>query len=126
LKWHIKMYFNHKNDFIKEQDEHRAAKKEKAEALIAEAEAQMKSTDWHMSSNILIKLQEEWKQLGPTPEKHRNELYKRFKTACDTFFDNRRQANKEATKEYEENLALKTQVCDKIVLESRGDSVSPD
>lgn len=123
---HFKKFFHNKNVFFKELDELRAANKEKAEALIAEAEAQMNSTDWHNASNILIKLQEEWKQLGPTPEKHRNELYKRFKTACDTFFDNRRQANKEATKEYEENLALKTGICDRILSESNGDSLSPE
>ncbi len=123
---YFKKFFHNKNLFFKELDELRLANKEKAEALIAEAEGQMNSTDWHSSSNTLIKLQEEWKQLGPTPEKIRNELYRRFKTACDTFFDNRRQANKEATKEYEENLALKTDVCDKIVQESRGDNLSPD
>jgi hypothetical protein len=123
---YFKKFFHNKNLFFKELDELRLANKEKAEALIAEAEAQVKSTDWQNSSNILIKLQEEWKHLGPTPEKHRNELYRRFKTACDTFFDNRRQANKEATKEYEENLALKMEVCGKIVHESKADGLSPD
>lgn len=123
---YFKKFFHNKNVFFKELDELRLVNKEKAEALITEAEAQMKSTDWHHASSILIKLQEEWKQLGPTPEKHRNELYRRFKTACDTFFDNRRQANKEASKEYEENLALKTEVCNRIVQESEGHSLSPD
>lgn len=123
---YFKKFFHNKNLFFKELDELRVVNKEKAEALIAEAEAQMSSTDWHNSSNILIKLQEEWRQLGPTPEKHRNELYRRFKAACDTFFDNRRQANKEATKEYEGNLALKMDVCDKIVQESQGSDLSPD
>lgn len=123
---YFKKFFHNKNLFFKELDELRSVNKEKAEALIAEAEAQMSSTDWHNSSNILIKLQEEWKQLGPTPEKHRNELYRRFKAACDTFFDNRRQANKEATKEYEENLTSKMDVCSKIVQESQGSDLSPD
>lgn len=123
---YFKKFFHNKNLFFKELDELRSVNKEKAEALIAEAEAQMNSTDWHNSSNVLIKLQEEWKQLGPTPEKHRNELYRRFKAACDTFFDNRRQANKEATKEYEENLTSKMDVCSKIVQESQGSDLSPD
>jgi hypothetical protein len=122
----FKKFFHNKNVFFKELDEQRVSNKEKAEALIAEAEAQVNSTDWQSSSNILIKLQEEWKNLGPTPEKVRNELYRRFKLACDTFFDNRRQANKEATKEYEENLTLKMEVCDKISQESEGEALSPE
>jgi len=122
----FKNFFHNKNLFFKELDDLRLANKEKAEAIIAKAEAEINSTDWQSSSNILIKLQDEWKHLGPTPEKVRNELYSRFKNACDTFFENRRQANKEATKEYDENLALKVAICDKIALESKGDSPSPD
>lgn len=122
----FKSFFHNKNLFFKELDELRLINKEKAEVLIAEAEAEMESTDWQKSSNVLIKLQEQWKQLGPTPEKVRNELYHRFKKACDTFFDNRRQVNKEESEEYEENLALKTEICDKISEESKGDELSPD
>src|SRR5690606_15262935 len=96
------------------------------EALITEAEAEAKSTDWQKSSNLLIKLQEQWKQLGPTPEKVRNDLYHRFKKACDAFFDNRRQANKEASEEYEENLTLKMEICNKIAEESKVEILSPD
>ena len=122
----FKKFFHNKNLFFKELDELRVVNKDKAEALIAEAEAQVSSTDWQSSTNILINLQEQWKNLGPTPEKVRNELYKRFKAACDTFFDNRRQANKEATKEFEENLSLKMEICNKISEESKGDDLSPE
>lgn len=75
----FKKFFHNKNLFFKQLDELRLANKEKAEALIAQAEAQIDSTDWQSSSNTLIKLQEEWKQLGPTPEKVRNDLYHRLK-----------------------------------------------
>src|SRR5690606_767970 len=118
LFWSLfKSFFHNKNLFFKELDELRLANKEKAEAIIAKAEAQVESTDWQSSSSILIKLQDEWKHLGPTPEKIRNELYNRFKIVCDTFFESRRQANKEATKEYDDNLALKEAICEKIALE---------
>lgn len=123
---YFKRFFHNKNQFFKELDELRLVNKGKAEALISEAEALMNSTDWQNSSNRLIKLQDEWRQLGPTPEKVRNELYRRFKAACDTFFENRRQANKEATKEYEANLKAKMEICDKIIQESKSDNPSPD
>src|SRR5690606_20663447 len=123
---YFKRFFHNNNQFFKELDELRLVNKGKAAALISEAEALMNSTDWQNSSNRLIKLQDEWRQLGPTPEKVRNELYRRFKAACDTFFENRRQANKEATKEYEANLKAKMEICDKIIQESKSDNPSPD
>ncbi|GGF48246.1 DUF349 domain-containing protein [Echinicola rosea] len=110
----FKQFFHNKNLFFKELDEIRRINKEKAEELIKVAESLKDSTDWQNTSNALIKLQQDWKKLGPTPEKVRDDLYKRFKTACDTFFDNRREANKEINKEFDKNLELKEAVCEKI------------
>jgi len=101
---HFKQFFHHKNQFFKELDELRLVNKEKAEALIEKAQGYAESTDWQKSANELIQLQQEWKNIGPTPEKVRDDLYKRFKNACDTFFENRRQANKEVNKEFDKNL----------------------
>ena len=120
----FKNFFHHKNLFFKELDDLRLANKEKAEKLIEEAEAQLNSSDSQGSANILIKLQQEWKKIGPTPEKVRDELYRRFKKACDTFFESRRQANKEASKEFDENLAKKEAVCQRIVSEAEGNELS--
>jgi hypothetical protein len=111
----FKQFFNHKNHFFKELDEIRQQNKEKAESLIERAEAHLDSTDWKNSSNELIQLQKEWKGLGPMPEKFRDDLYNRFKTACDTFFDKRRSANKETNKAFEENLEAKEKICQEIL-----------
>ncbi|WP_200978676.1 DUF349 domain-containing protein [Echinicola sp. 20G] len=110
----FKQFFHNKNLFFKELDEIRRVNKEKAEELIKQAESLKESTDWQNTSNALIKLQQDWKKLGPTPEKVRDDLYRRFKAACDTFFDNRRQANKDINKEFEKNLESKEEVCAKI------------
>lgn len=122
----FKQFFHNKNLFFKELDEIRATNQEKAEQLIAKAEELKDNTDWQNTSNALVKLQQEWKKLGPTPEKHRDSLYKRFKSACDTFFDNRRSANKQANEEYEVNLAKKKEVCEKIKTAATGDEVSEE
>ncbi|WP_163380019.1 DUF349 domain-containing protein [Cyclobacterium sp. SYSU L10401] len=114
----FKQFFQHKNQFFKELDEVRHQNKEKAEKLIADAESHLESTDWKETSNHLIQLQKEWKELGPLPEKFRDSLYGRFKKACDTFFDNRRSANKETNKAFEENLAAKEAVCAQITAEA--------
>ncbi|QDH80506.1 DUF349 domain-containing protein [Echinicola soli] len=117
----FKQFFHNKNLFFKELDEIRRINKEKAEELIKVAESLKDSTDWQNTSNALIKLQQDWKKLGPTPEKVRDDLYKRFKTACDTFFDSRREANKEINKEFDKNLELKEAVCEKIKALPEGD-----
>src|SRR5690606_23135857 len=109
---------------FKELDDLRLANKEKAEKLIEEAEAQLNNSDSQNSANILIKLQQEWKKIGPTPEKVRDELYRRFKTACDTFYESSRQANKEASKELDEKLTIREAIGQRIVPEPEGDDIA--
>ena len=120
----FKRFFYDKSLFFKQLDDLRATNKVKAEELIAKAEAESTSTDWQSSANILINLQQEWKKIGPIPEKVRDDLYRRFKSACDAFFENRRQANKEATKEFDDNLKLKEEICGNILAETNADEVS--
>jgi hypothetical protein len=121
---HFKQFFHHKNQFFKELDELRLVNKEKAEALIEKAQSFSDSTDWQKTANDLIQLQQEWKNIGPTPEKVRDDLYKRFKTACDTFFENRRQANKEVNKEFDKNLTAKKEICAQIIKEADEENTS--
>lgn len=110
----FKQFFHNKNLFFKELDEIRATNQAKAEELITRAGELSESTDWQNTANALVKLQQEWKKLGPTPEKHRDALYKRFKSACDAFFDNRRNANQQSNAEFEENLKKKQEICQQI------------
>jgi hypothetical protein len=120
----FKQFFQNKNHFFKELDEIRLVNKAKAEELIEKATALQESTDWQQTASQMISLQQEWKKIGPTPEKVRDELYKRFKTACDTFFDNRRNSTKQVNKEFDENLKSKEALCEKIIEESKGEDLS--
>lgn len=120
----FKQFFHNKNLFFKELDEIRAANLNKAEALIKQAEELMENTNWQNTANQLVKLQQEWKVLGPTPEKNRDSLYKRFKEACDKFFENRRNTNKDANSEFDANLTKKQELIATIVsLTSGGDAL---
>lgn len=111
----FKHFFHNKNLFFKELDEIRATNQKKAEELIAQADALKDNKDWQNTANQLVKLQQEWKKLGPTPEKNRDGLYKKFKAACDAFFDNRRNSNKQANSEFEENLKKKQDIIKQIL-----------
>ncbi|WP_143960989.1 DUF349 domain-containing protein [Litoribacter populi] len=123
----FKQFFHNKNLFFKELDEIRLQNKAKAEALIEKANAFSESTDWQAAGKELIQLQQDWKNIGPTPEKVRDDLYKRFKKACDSFFNKRRQANKELNKEFDQNLKEKEELCEKIKTASAsGDNLSQE
>jgi hypothetical protein len=120
----FKQFFHNKNLFFKELDEIRATNLKKAEELIKQAEELMENTNWQNTANQLVKLQQEWKVLGPTPEKNRDALYKRFKEACDKFFENRRNSNKDANSEFDANLTKKEELIATITsLVASGDSL---
>ena len=120
----FKQFFHNKNLFFKELDEVRAANQKKAEELIAQAQELQANTNWQATANQLVKLQQEWKMLGPTPEKNRDSLYKRFKEACDTFFENRRTSTKDANSEFDGNLVKKQEIITQIIeLTKEGESL---
>jgi hypothetical protein len=120
----FKHFFQNKNHFFKELDEIRQKNKNKAEELIAKAESLKENTDWQQTANQMIALQQEWKEIGPTPEKVRDDLYQRFKQACDAFFENRRNSNKQINKEFEQNLQAKEELIKKIKEEAKGSDLS--
>jgi len=76
---------------------HRAVEQEKygevtkvKEALIAEAEVLAESTEWAATAEKLKQLQTQWKQSGHLPRKQGDALWKRFRAACDRFFERRK------------------------------------
>jgi hypothetical protein len=111
----FKQFFHNKNLFFKELDEVRASNQKKAEELIAQAVELQSNTNWQATANQLVKLQQEWKKLGPTPEKNRDALYKKFKEACDAFFENRRNSSKESSSEFDANLVKKQAIIDQLL-----------
>lgn len=120
----FKHFFHNKNQFFKELDEIRLQNKNKAEELIAKAEELMSSADWQDTANKMISLQQDWKKIGPTPERVRDDLYNRFKSACDTFFEKKRNANKQVNQEFEDNLKAKEVLCKKIIDEASSSEIS--
>ncbi|MBR6348134.1 MAG: DUF349 domain-containing protein, partial [Spirochaetales bacterium] len=58
-------------------------------AIIEQAEALKDSTDWKKTSELLIDLQKQWKEIGAVPRKKSEQLWKRFRAACDAFFNER-------------------------------------
>jgi hypothetical protein len=70
--------------------------------------------EWKKTSDFYIKLQEEWKKVGPVPVKHSDKLWKRFRKACNTFFDNKKNHFKSRETQELENLKAKQDLIEKI------------
>ncbi len=108
-----KTFFKNKSKFYQDQEgnfeENLVAKTklcEEAEAMLEEGGEEQDMTD------AFIKLQNRWKEIGPAPRKDNDTIYKRFKTACDVFFERKRELRKEEFKAYEANLEAKSALCD--------------
>ncbi|MBL6448933.1 DUF349 domain-containing protein [Fulvivirga sp. 29W222] len=110
----FKTFFNNKSAFFKKLDAQREGNLDKKKELVQRALEIKDSTDWQKTAEEFKKLQRQWKEIGPVPEKHRESVYKEFKEAADYFFNNKRSKNSEVEKEFEENLKKKEEVCDKI------------
>src|SRR5262249_59676310 len=73
-------------------DEQRGANLAKKEELVGRVEALASSSDWKETSELIKALQEEWKAVGPVPKDKADDVWKRFRAACDKFFDARKAA----------------------------------
>ena len=85
-------FFERKRASFTEFKDSMNANLEKKMAIIEEAESLKDSTDWKATSDRFIELQKQWKEIGAVPRKKSEQIWKRFRAACDTFFtarDNR-------------------------------------
>ena len=85
-------FFERKRASFTEFKDSMNANLEKKMAIIAEAESLKDSTDWKATGERLIELQKQWKEIGAVPRKKSEQIWKRFRAACDAFFtarDNR-------------------------------------
>jgi hypothetical protein len=112
----LKTFFSNKTEFFKQLEQKRAQNLiqktqlcEQAEAIVASGEDTSSNTD------RIIELQKEWKLAGQTADKFKNAIYDRFKKACDAYFDQKRNKNKEADSEFAENLTKKQDLCARVV-----------
>ena len=85
-------FFERKRASFSEFKDSMNANLEKKMAIIAEAEQLKDSTDWKATGDRFIELQKQWKEIGAVPRKKSEQIWKRFRAACDAFFtarDNR-------------------------------------
>ncbi|MCK5764975.1 MAG: DUF349 domain-containing protein, partial [Bacteroidales bacterium] len=82
--------------------------------LCVEAENLKDSTDWRTTTQQLIRLQQDWKKIGPIPRKYSDKIWKRFRSACDEFFNNKSSHFSSIHENEQENLDKKKELIEKI------------
>jgi len=100
-------FFEKKRAFFAESKEVQVKNLQLKTELCMKAEALQESTDWRETSEMLIKLQKEWKDIGPVPKKYSEKIWKRFRKACDTFFTHKSEYFAGRDTSYEDNLNTK-------------------
>ncbi|MCH5229706.1 MAG: DUF349 domain-containing protein [Muribaculaceae bacterium] len=84
---------------------------EKAEAIDFE---NFKSfSEWDEATKAILELQAAWKELGFASRKVNNQLFARFRNACDKFFSAKADYFKKTREESRDNLAKKEALCEK-------------
>lgn len=110
----FKSFFHRKGQFFKKIEEERKGNLKLKQELVLKAESLKDSDDFRKTSDELKQLQKQWKEIGPVPEKNRNEVFVKFKNACDHFFDRRRENSGKIEKDYEDNLQKKQFLCEEL------------
>ncbi|MBQ3978602.1 MAG: DUF349 domain-containing protein [Bacteroidales bacterium] len=113
-------FFARKREYYSQFKDSMNENMDKKIALIEKAEALKDSKEWKKTTEALIELQKQWKEIGAVPRKKSEQLWKRFRAACDAFFTER-DKNSKPENDYYGNLKAKRALIDEInAYESKG------
>ncbi len=107
-------FFHKKAEFFKETKDVMTQNLEKKRALIEKAEALKESTDWKATSEQFVKLQKEWKEIGPVARKYSDAIWKKFIGACDYFFEQKGKATSSQRSTEQINLEKKKSIISQL------------
>lgn len=107
-------FFAAKAAYFKAVKEDYAENLAKKISLCEQAEELKESTDWKKASDRLIDLQTKWKAIGAVPRKHSDAVWARFRSACDYFFERKKQFGSETRKSEQENLQNKRRIIEQL------------
>ena len=103
--------------FFRRQPQEERAACDKVEALAD-------SNQWNKTAEAIKKIQADWKEIGPVPQKHAKAIWHRFRTPCDQFFKRRKEQLDRLKQERDSNSKKKIQLCEQV--EALADSTDWD
>jgi len=117
-------FFQAKREFYAENKEQQMANLQKKTELCMQAETWKESTEWKEATDTLINLQKEWKEIGAVPRKHSDKIWRRFRKACDHFFERKSEHFAELDSSFEDNLTEKEKLIDELENFDPGDDIN--
>jgi len=100
-------FFSNKAKFYAEAFEEQKENLKLKQEITDKAEALSQSDQWKETTNELIRLQKQWKEIGPVPRRDSDKLWRRFRGACDTFFNRKSKYFEDVDSTFDDNLKEK-------------------
>lgn len=116
------LFFERKRDFYNTSREEQENNLQLKTDLCVQVESLKDSTDWRKTTDLIINLQKRWKEIGQVPKKHSDEIWKRFRAACNYFFETKEKFFSQRHEEEAENLKLKQDLIERIKTYESGDN----
>lgn len=107
-------FFKAKSEFYKTIKTEKNENLQRKIALAERAEALKDSTDWKKTTEELTRLQKEWKTIGSVSKKYSDAVWNRFISACDYFFEQKKNMFAGQKSEEQANLAAKQELIEQI------------
>jgi hypothetical protein len=107
-----------KNKFFKDVKRDHFDNLNKKKLLIEKAVALKDSEEWESATEVMKKIQADWKKIGHVPRKYSDKLWKEFKDACNHYFDrlhkNQDQGNKEEIEVLNQKKEMLSEIKERI------------
>lgn len=100
-------FFASKTAFYRQLKDTLGENLQKKRSLLEKAEALKDSEDWESATEQFVKLQQEWKKVGPVARKYSEDIWKRFQSTCDAFFERKKEQHQSQRDVERQNLKLK-------------------
>jgi hypothetical protein len=99
FKTAVKVFNKNKNNFYKKLKKEQSDNLRRKQELTEIAEKNKGNNNLETTVVLMKKIQCQWKEIGHIPRKESNKLWKRFRTACNEFFDKYHEKNISGTEE---------------------------
>tara|TARA_X000000950_G_C13919616_1_gene662691 strand:+ start:1156 stop:3012 length:1857 start_codon:yes stop_codon:yes gene_type:complete len=109
-------FYHNRNEFYSQVKEQKKVNLSKKLEICEKAEIISKELNFKTGEANLKSLQEQWKQIGPVPKKDAEQIWNKFRSSCDSFFEARKSYFKERRLEEKDNLIKKNNILDQLSL----------
>jgi len=107
-------FFGRKSEYYLKLKEVYDANKLANEKLVVQAESLTHSEDHRQTANQLTQLQKQWRDIGAAHHRDEQRLWKKFRGACNAFFENKKTQQKQDVVDQKENLEKKQAIIKQI------------